>query len=41
MNERTASWSGWNGEWMDRLLELGLWLAAGYVMVYSSAHFLP
>jgi hypothetical protein len=25
------------GELLDRLLELGLWLAAGYVVVYSFA----
>jgi hypothetical protein len=25
------------GEWLDRLLEAGLWLAAGYVVAYSFA----
>ena len=25
------------GELLDRLLEIGLWLAAGYVVVYSFA----
>jgi hypothetical protein len=35
MNERLHH--GWHsaGELLDRLLELGLWLAAGYVMIYS------
>jgi hypothetical protein len=35
MNERLHHCWHSAGELLDRLLELGLWLAAGYVMIYS------
>jgi hypothetical protein len=37
MNSNTLRNGHDTGEWLDRLLEVGLWLAAGYVVVYSFA----
>jgi hypothetical protein len=37
MNEESVDGVGAIGALLDRLLEVGLWLVAGYVLVYSFA----